>query len=198
MTTNKQAKEILRSLQKAIVNDDWSMCRETLTRLLPFLDQGVVLQLMLNQIQRFLIEYLDNASQDESIQKSLDMLRDIDSFVNLQSQASLVHKLLKDKAGTPGINNYRNALKELYQLEKLDTSSNNTNQVIVDIISGTIMGTLDYSWGSRNPELWSKSFHLETKSDYFIRADRFISDPKIIRLRASLWNQVADDIEAFY
>ena len=187
-----QYTEKLRILREAA---DWNLCRESLSELAEKLNQDDVANIIVEQAKHFLLQYLERVPDDAVIAEAISVLATVKGLEDLSVRSQKIRSLLQDKASTPGINNYRNSMREIGQLVTFDHRSEEDIERFVNIISGIILASEDYIWGIDNRELWQRAFELKERKDYFIRAYHFVTDPQVIALNKTLWGQVADTVE---
>lgn len=189
---NTQYDEKIKVLRNAT---DWTLCRESLAVLAITLKQNDVVDIILDQARQFLLRYSEDAPDDMIIIDAISTMANVDGLEDLNTNSQITRKILQGKARTPGINTYRNAMREIGQLVTFDPSSEEDIELFVNIISAIILASEDYRWGTDNRELWQKSFEHKNQEDFFIRANYFVTDPQVIALNNKLWSQVAKGID---
>jgi hypothetical protein len=189
---NTQYDEKIRILRDST---DWTSCRESLAVLATTLNQENVVDIILDQERQFLLRYLEDTPDDPAISKAISVMASVDGLEDLRSKSQIIRNILQGKAGTPGINTYRSAMREIGQIAAFDCTSIEDIELFVNAVSAIILATEDYVWGVKHRELWQKSFEHKNREDFFIRANHFVTDPQIIDLNKKLWSQIAEAIE---
>jgi hypothetical protein len=174
---------------------DWVACRDRLAALAINLRLEDLINMIVDQANAFLFLYAESVPNDDSILASIDALRDITTLAQLAMAGQTVRSLLQGKAKTPGINTFRNVMRDIAQLNMEFVQFLSDDVTFADIISGLIMASSDYQWGSKHRDLWQRAFELKQREDYFIRSIYFVKDSEVINLNHRLWNQVANEIE---
>lgn len=192
MIMNTQYEEKIRILRHST---DWTSCRQSLAILAHTLNQEYVVDIILDQARQFLVQYLEDTPDDPAISEAISVLAGVDGLEDLSSNSQKIRDILQPKAGTPGINTYRSAMREIGQIAAFDCTSEEDIELFVNAISAIILATEDYVWGVKHRELWQKSFELKNREDFFIRANHFVTDPLVIDLNKKLWGQIAEAIE---
>lgn len=192
---NETYQEALTGLRVAVSVHQWNDCQKNVSQLLLVISQIDVAYIVTRQIKRFLNDVLNNYPTDEHIIDAISSLEAFTSLPTLLDSAKRIYSVLEIRSNEPGINNFRNALKRLMNSATMRDASDEYIETIVDVLSGILMGILDFEWGNYNRELWNKAFWHTSRNDMFIRVKYFWSDPKIIQLNKELWNEIADDIE---
>lgn len=147
MSNIDEYQKILQPLREIKSFKDWNACSNSLTQLVPHLSSHDLVQIITKLIRRFLTNALNHFPESNDLIQSLAALDSVPSFEILSKQAQVVYGLLKSRAGSPGINNYRNQLKSLAKFETFHNEMQEDIEIVVDAISGIVMGILAYYWG---------------------------------------------------
>ncbi|CAG0988682.1 hypothetical protein ANRL4_02325 [Anaerolineae bacterium] len=183
---------ILRDVQGL---DDWVLCRESLTMLATKLREDDAVGIILFQARWLPMQGLEDDPGDLLMQMVYSALANVSGLASLKLSAEAIRDALESRTGTPGVNNYRSAMRELGQLKAFEVTSNTDIELFVDVVSAIMMASLDYWWGTRNKDLWLRSFEHKHREDFFIRTHHFMTDPGVIMLNNHLWKQVVEAIE---
>lgn len=193
---NDNYQERLASLRNAASTRQWNDCRENVKSLLTATPQVDIARLITRQIKRFLSNASNTYPDDTEVVNEISSLGEVTSFKMMLDRTKRIYLVLEKRSNQPGVNNFRNALKHLMNLDVIEGSPEKYFDDLTDALSGILMAILSHEWGKRNQDLWNKSFRQEARSDAFILAKHFWPDPGTVALNEKLWNEVADDIEA--
>lgn len=174
---------------------DWKMCRENLSVLAAKLTQKDVVQIVVELIRSFLLQFPENKIDDPPFKEALSMTARVEEINDLAILSQKIQTMLHPKAASPGVNNFTNAMKNIGRFVEFNNAAEEHIAQFVNIVSAIILAIEDYQWGTQYPDLWQESFEHKTKKSFFIRARYFVTNPEVIRLNKALWNIVADVIE---
>ncbi|MFN8565308.1 MAG: hypothetical protein U0703_27625 [Anaerolineae bacterium] len=112
---NEQQQENLSNLRSAASLDQQQLCYNNLAKLVSDMSSSGAIELILKYLRRFLVDLRGYYPEDANIAASIQVFNDITSFETLGKQAEVVYLLL-ECVRSPGINNYRYALKLLFRI----------------------------------------------------------------------------------
>lgn len=190
---NSEHGKYISSLKSIASLEEWDLARVSLSNLALLLNPRDVIDIINFLVREFLRVDTNNGTPIRSYYStsSWDDINDLDS---LRRAAADIKIKLKDRARTPGINNFRGAMTEIQQMTRYKPNSQDDAEIFVDAVCGIIMAILDRVWGGNNPDLWLRAFKHKTKQDFFIRANHFARDQDVLVKNKIIWSQVGDII----
>jgi hypothetical protein len=191
---NDQQREILQTLRNAAKQDQWNLCDESVAQLLSDLTGIDAITIIVRQAHRFLGDLFQMHPDDESLRRVLEALNDITSLEALNLHGQLINPLLDTYWNWPGVSNFRNALKGISKPEQYFDHSDNPIETMVSVLSRILTAiVMNNYWGS-NPAFSATFFGKDVRKAVLMLGNHH-SDPKQIELRASVWSEIADELE---
>jgi hypothetical protein len=149
---NDQQQEILENLRNATQQDQWTLCRENLAKLLPDLEQTDSIKIIVKQAQRFLGDLARTHAEDENIGRAIEALNGVTSLEALDRQGQLIDLILDSYWNWPGVSNFRNAFKGISKPKQYFDHSGEYVDILVSIISNILIATETNRYWGDSPE----------------------------------------------
>lgn len=191
---NKHQQQTLEDLRNAAKQDKWNLCREYMAKLLPDLTQADTVKVVIKQAHRFLSTLSSAHSEDADIVRAIQTLNNVASLHDLDEQGRFIDSILDKYWNSPGVSNFRNALKGISKPEQYFNHSGDFIETSVSLLSNILLATAISIYWVNNPEFSKTFFGQEVRNSIFLLA-KHNSNPRQIELRASLWNELSSDLE---